>query len=75
MKTMTGKIVSVKMSKTVVVEVEKQKLHPLYKKLMTKSSKFKVHSEDSSLKTGDRVKIVSTKPLSKEKHFKVEEKL
>lgn len=75
MKTMTGKIVSVKMSKTVVVEVEKQKLHPLYKKLMTKSSKFKVHSEESSLKAGDRVKIVSTRPLSKEKHFKVEEKL
>lgn len=75
MKSLVGKIVSVGQTKTIVVDVKKQKLHPLYKKLMTSSKRFKAHCEDSTLKVGDIVKIVSTRPLSKEKHFKVEGKV
>lgn len=71
MKNILGKVVSVKMAKTVVVEVERQRVHPLYKKIMKKSSRFKVHNEDDSLKVGDIVKIVETRPKSKEKHYKV----
>ncbi len=71
MKTKTAKIVSVKMSKTVVVEVDRQIVHPLYKKVMRRTSRFKAHNEDASLKVGDIVKIMSTRPISKEKHFKV----
>ena len=71
MKTKTAKIVSIKMSKTVVVEVDRQIVHPLYKKVMRRTSRFKAHNEDATLKVGDIVKIMSTRPISKEKHFKV----
>lgn len=71
MKPIIGKIVSTKMTKTVVVEVERAKIHPLYKKIVKKTKRIKAHSEDSSLKLGDMVKIASVKPLSKEKHFRV----
>ncbi len=71
MKSITAKIVSVKMAKTVVVEVARQLVHPIYKKMMRRTSRFKAHNEDATLKEGDLVKIVSTRPISKEKHFKV----
>ena len=75
MKSLTGKVVSVKMLKTVVVEVERMVKHPLYQKIMRKTKKFKVHNDALSIKEGDTVKIVPTRPLSKEKHFKVVEKI
>lgn len=71
MKSIKAKIVSIKMAKTVVVEVARQIVHPIYKKMMRRTSRFKAHSEDTTLKVGDMVKITSTRPLSKEKHFKV----
>ena len=71
MKNFTGKVVSLKMEKTAVVEVERQKVHPLYKKIIRRTKRIKVHSEDKTLKEGDIVKIASTRPMSKEKHFRV----
>lgn len=75
MKNIIGKVVSNKMAKTIVVELERQTVHPLYKKIIRRTKKVKVHSEDGTLKVGDTVKIVSTRPISKEKHFKVVSKL
>ncbi|MBI4990607.1 30S ribosomal protein S17 [Candidatus Gottesmanbacteria bacterium] len=71
MKTLTGKVVSTKMAKTIIVEVVRQNVHPLYKKIMHRSTRYKVHNEDSSVKEGDTVKIVSVRPISKDKHYKV----
>lgn len=71
MKTLKGKIVSTKMAKTIVVEVGRQRIHPLYGKIMRRTNRFKVHNEDNSLKIGDYVRIEEIRPLSKEKHFKV----
>ena len=70
-KTLTGKIISLKMNSTVVVEVTRKVAHPLYRKLLKKSRKYKVHDSGISLNLGDSVKIVSIKPMSKEKSFKV----
>jgi small subunit ribosomal protein S17 len=70
-KTMTGVVVSDKMKKTVVVKVEYNKIHPLYKKYIKKSKKFKAHDEKNECKIGDFVKIASTRPLSKEKFWEV----
>lgn len=75
MKTLSGKVILCQMAKTVVVEVERLHLHPLYKKLMRKTKKFKAHNENFSLKVGDEVKICQTRPISREKHFKVVEVL
>ncbi|OGH07127.1 MAG: 30S ribosomal protein S17 [Candidatus Levybacteria bacterium RBG_13_35_9] len=66
-----GKIVSVKMGNTVVVEVTRRVTHPLYKKILKRSKKYKVDSSEITPVLGDSVKIVSTKPISKEKHFKI----
>lgn len=74
-KTLIGRVVSTKMEKTVVVRVERKFRHPLYKKVIFKHKKFKAHNERFNLEEGDRVKIVETRPISKEKHFKVVEKL
>lgn len=71
MKTLAGKVVSVKMNNTIVVEVGRQNVHPLYKKIMHRTKRFKVHSEKKDIKIGDMVKIVECKPLSKEKHHKI----
>lgn len=71
MKSITAKVVSVKMAKTVVVEVARQLVHPIYKKVMRRTSRIKAHNEDATLKEGDMVKIISTRPISKEKHYKV----
>lgn len=67
-----GVVVSVKMNKTVVVEVKQRKKHPLYKKVLIRSKKIKVH-DDLETKLGQLVKIEETKPYSKEVHFKITE--
>ena len=72
---LTGKVVSDKMLNTLVVEVVRQSIHPLYKKILRRRKRYKVHNTDSRIKTGDSVKIAETKPMSKEKFFKVVEKI
>lgn len=66
-------MVSDKMDKTVVVVVETRKVHRLYKKAMRVATKYKAHDEENACKVGDRVKIVETRPLSKEKKWRVTE--
>ena len=66
-----GLVVSNKMAKTIVVAVETRKVHPLYRKAVTVTKKYKVHDENSVCKIGDKVKIVETRPLSKEKRWRV----
>lgn len=68
-----GKVVSNKMQKTVVVAVESMKRHPLYGKTMRRTDRYKAHDEDNRCVVGDLVKIRETRPLSKEKHWVVEE--
>lgn len=70
-KTLEGKIVSLKMGNTVVVEVIRRVTHPLYKKVLKRSKRYKVDANGITLSLGDSVKIVSTRPISKDKHFKV----
>ena len=72
-KTRIGTVVSDKMDKTVVVSVESLGRHPLYKKVVRHTSKFKVHDETNNCKVGDVVKIVETRPLSKDKCWRVVE--
>ena len=72
-KVRTGKVISDKMDKTVVVLVETLRRHPLYKKVIRHTSKFKAHDENNDCKVGDIVKIVETRPLSKEKRWRVVE--
>lgn len=69
----TGTVISDKMDKTVVVLVESLRRHPLYKKVVRHTSKFKAHDEANACKVGDVVKIIETRPLSKEKHWRVVE--
>ncbi len=66
-----GRVVSDKMDKTVVVAVETFVTHPLYKKQIRKTTKFKAHDENNECRTGDTVKIMETRPLSKDKYFRV----
>ena len=73
MKTFDGKIVSLKMDKTAVIEVTRCQAHPLYKKLLKVSKKYKVEKGDKELQVGARVKIAQTKPVAKGKYFKVVE--
>lgn len=70
-KTMTGIVVSDKMDKTVVVSVKSYTQHPLYKKIIKRTKKYKAHDEENTCKTGDKVKIMETRPLSKEKRWRV----
>ena len=70
-KSMSGIVVSNKMDKTVVVQVEYNKMHRLYKKYVKRSKRFKAHDEKNECQEGDVVKIVHTRPLSKEKYWKV----
>lgn len=74
-KTLVGKIVSAKMIKTVVVLIERKFRHPVYHKVIIRHKKFKAHNEKLDLKIGDLVKIEETRPISKDKHFIVIEKL
>lgn len=68
-----GLVVSNKMAKTVVVAVETRRVHPLYKKAIRLTKKYKAHDENNACKIGDKVKIVETRPLSKEKRWRVAE--
>ena len=68
-----GIVVSDKMDKTVVVAVERKTQHPLYKRVITRTSKFKAHDETNECREGDKVKIVETRPLSKQKNWKIKE--
>ena len=70
-----GIVVSIKMQKTAVVEVTRRKPHPLYKKLLKRNKRYLVDSGDFSVSLGDKVKIVETRPSSKQKYFKVLEVL
>lgn len=74
-KILEGKIVSTKMVKTVVVMVERKFRHAVYHKVIIRHKKYKAHNEKLDLKLGDVVKIEETKPISKDKHFIVIEKL
>lgn len=66
-----GKVVSDKMDKTVVVAVEDLVRHPLYGKIMKKTTKFKAHDEENACRNGDKVKVMETRPLSSEKRWRV----
>ena len=68
-----GRVVSNKMNKTVVVEIERSVIHPLYRKVLRRVTKFKAHDEDNACKIGDRVRMVETRPISKDKHMRVVE--
>jgi small subunit ribosomal protein S17 len=70
-KTLQGKVVSNKMQNTVVVEVFRRVPHPLYKKLLKKSKKFKVETKGEKFEIGQTVKIIETSPISKDKHFAI----
>lgn len=72
-KTMIGVVVSNKMDKTVVVQVTHREMHPKYKKFLSRREKYKAHDEMNECNVGDRVLIVETRPLSKEKCWRVKE--
>ncbi|MEE8328670.1 MAG: 30S ribosomal protein S17 [Thermodesulfovibrionia bacterium] len=67
----TGEVVSDKMDKTIVVAVKRFMQHPTYKKTIKKITKFKAHDEANRFKVGDKVSIVESKPLSKDKRWRV----
>jgi len=72
-KSQVGVVTSDKMMKTVVVQIETVTRHPLYKKIMRRAKTFKAHDEERTAKVGDLVRIVETRPLSKEKRWRVTE--
>ena len=72
-KTLVGTVVSDKMDKTVVVAVEKNVRHSIYKKTVKRTYKLKAHDEENNCKVGDKVKVMETKPLSKDKRWRVVE--
>ena len=72
-KTRTGKVVSDKMDKTVVVAIEDHVKHPLYKKIVKKTYKLKAHDENNECNIGDKVKVMETRPLSKDKRWRLVE--
>ena len=72
-KTRVGVVTSDKMEKTVVVSVETLVEHPLYKKRIKQTTKFKAHDEQNQCKIGDKVRIMETRPLSKDKRWRVVE--
>lgn len=72
-KTQIGVVVSDKMDKTVVVKVDRLVKHPVYSKYIKRSATYKAHDDSNSCKVGDRVMIVETRPMSKDKRWKVRE--
>ena len=70
-KTMTGVVVSNKMDKTVVIKVERRFAHPVFKKVVKTTKKYKVHDEKNECLEGDYIRIQETRPLSKEKHWRL----
>ena len=73
LKTRVGKVVSNKMDKTIVVAIEDRVQHPLYKKVMTETYKLKAHDENNECNIGDTVKVMETRPLSKDKRWRLVE--
>ena len=72
-KTRTGKVVSNKMQKTIVVAVENHVKHPLYGKIVKRTYKLKAHDENNECNIGDTVKVMETRPLSKDKRWRLVE--
>jgi len=72
-KSRVGVVVSDKMDKTVVVEIRTRVRHPLYGKIMNRTEKFKAHDEENSCGVGDMVRIMETRPLSKDKRWRLVE--
>jgi len=72
-KTRIGKVISDKMDKTVVVAVETRVAHPLYKKIIKRTYKLKAHDENNDCGTGDTIRVMETRPLSKEKRWRLVE--
>ena len=72
-KTRTGKVISNKMQKTIVVAVQDNVKHPLYNKIIKRTYKLKAHDEDNTCKIGDRVRVMETRPLSKDKRWRLVE--
>ena len=72
-KTRVGKVVSDKMDKTIVVAVEDRVAHPLYKKIVRRTYKLKAHDENNECGIGDRVRVMETRPVSKEKRWRLVE--
>jgi small subunit ribosomal protein S17 len=72
-RTKVGRVISDKMDKTVVVSVERLRRHPIYKRVVRLSSKFKAHDEENSAKVGDTVRIEESRPLSRDKRWRVTE--
>ena len=70
-KTRVGKVVSDKMDKTVVIAIEDNVSHPLYKKIIKRTIKLKAHDEQNACGIGDKVEIMETRPLSKDKRWRV----
>ncbi len=69
----TGLVVSDKMDKTIIVKVERYVKHPVFKKIVRRSNRFKVHDEKNESSIGDKVKIIETRPLSKDKRWRLME--
>jgi len=72
-KTVVGNVVSTKMNKTIVVEVERRKAHPLYRRVIRSTKKFYAHDEKNTAHVGDVVRLEETRPLSKLKRWKLQE--
>ena len=72
-KTRVGMVVSDKMDKTIVVEIKERVRHPLYGKIMNQTSKLKAHDENNDCGIGDTVRVMETRPLSKDKHWRLVE--
>ncbi|OHA88594.1 MAG: 30S ribosomal protein S17 [Candidatus Zambryskibacteria bacterium RIFCSPHIGHO2_02_FULL_43_14] len=70
-KILSGTVVSTKMKDTIVVSVERYEKHPKYEKFIKRRKKFKAHDTGNIAKVGDKVQIIETKPISKDKHFKL----
>ncbi|MBM4372187.1 MAG: 30S ribosomal protein S17 [Deltaproteobacteria bacterium] len=70
-KVILGKVISDKMDKTIVVEVTRRYLHPVYKKYITRSRRFKAHDETNQCGVGDLVELVETRPLSHDKRWRL----
>lgn len=70
-----GRVVSNKMNKTVVVAVERSVVHPIYRKVLRRVTKLKAHDEQNACGVGDRVRMIETRPISKQKHWRVVEVL
>ena len=72
-KTRVGRVISDKMDKTIVVAIEDRVAHPLYKKIIKRTYKLKAHDENTECGIGDRVKVMETRPLSKDKRWRLVE--